>query len=176
MTIDIRQEKSTDYQETLAVVQQAFLNEEYSNKSEHLLVSKLRKSAAFIPELSLIAFDETTIVGHILLTKITIEYDGKKVNSLALAPVSVLPAYQKKGIGSHLIRTALEKAKELHYDSVIVLGHPQYYPKFGFQKASKWGIQAPFDVTDDSFMALELAKDSLENVRGTVVYPKAFFE
>jgi len=97
-------------------------------------------------------------------------------DSLALAPVSVAPSFQKKGIGSQLIRAALQKAKELGYHSVIVLGHKDYYPKFGFKKAALWNIKPPFVVPDEVFMAMELTEHSLENVEGVVQYSKAFSE
>lgn len=75
-----------------------------------------------------------------------------------------------------LILEALQKAKELGYRSVVVLGHPDYYPKFGFQKASLWGIKAPFEVPDAVFMAIELWEQALENVSGVVEYSRAFLE
>ena len=103
--------------------------------------------------------------------------DGdKSVTSLALAPVAVVPEQQKKGIGSQLIRTALKKAKEIGFQSIIVLGHPDYYPKFGFKPASLWNIRAPFEVPNEIFMALELTENSLENVQGVVHYSKPFSE
>lgn len=74
------------------------------------------------------------------------------------------------------ILEALKKAKELEYNSVVVLGHPEYYPKFGFEKASLWGIKAPFEVPEEAFMALELQENALYNISGVVEYPSAFFE
>lgn len=177
MDILIKKERPEEYNTTEEVVKKAFSNEEYSDKKEHLLVNRIRKSDAFIPELSLIAIDQDhEIVGHILLSKITIVNDDKTVDSLALAPVSVIPEHQKKGIGSQLIHTALKKAKEIGYHSVIVLGHPDYYPKFGFKQARLWNIRAPFDVPDEVFMALELTENYLENVQGVVHYSSAFAE
>ncbi|MCW9132607.1 N-acetyltransferase [Bacillus paramycoides] len=169
----IRKEQKNDYRKTEEVVKQAFLNEEFSDKTEHELVSRIRKCDAFIPELSIVAVDKE-IVGHIMLSKITIEQDGTSVESLALAPVSVAPSHQKKGIGRKLIIAALEKAKELGYESVIVLGHQDYYPKFGFKKASDWNIKAPFEVPDEVFMVMELREDALEGVEGVVQYSEAF--
>ena len=169
--VTIRQERQTDYRKTEEVVQQAFLNEEFSDKKEHALV----KRDAFIPELSIVAVDEE-IVGHIMLSKITIEQDGASVDSLALAPVSVVRSYQKKGIGGKLIVAALEKAKELGYGSVVVLGHPEYYPKFAFKKASEWNIKAPFEVPDEAFMAVELSENALQGIEGVVQYSNAFVE
>lgn len=177
MGVLIRQEQTREYSTTEKVIKKAFLNEEYSDQTEHLLVNRIRASDAFIPELSLVAIDqdkEGELIGQILLSKITIVGNEKVVDSLALAPVSVIPEYQKKGIGSQLIRIALKKAKELGYHSVIVLGHKDYYPKFGFKPASSWNIEAPFDVPAEVFMALELTEHSLENVQGIVQYSNAF--
>ncbi|MCU5003362.1 N-acetyltransferase [Bacillus tropicus] len=173
--VTIRQERQTDYRKTEEVVQQAFLNEEFSDKKEHALVKRIRECDAFIPELSIVAVDEE-IVGHIMLSKITIEQDGASVDSLALAPVSVARGYQKKGIGGKLIVAALAKAKELGYGSVVVLGHPEYYPKFGFKKASEWNIKAPFEVLEEVFMVMELTENALEGVKGVVQYSSAFAE
>ncbi|MDQ0202229.1 putative N-acetyltransferase YhbS [Neobacillus ginsengisoli] len=101
MDILIRQELTEEYNTTEEVVKKAFLNEEYSDKKEHLLVNRIRKSDAFIPELSLVALNQDKdIVGHILLSKIKIVDGDKTVNSLALAPVAVVPEHQKKGMGS----------------------------------------------------------------------------
>ncbi|OOZ83775.1 GNAT family N-acetyltransferase [Bacillus cereus] len=173
--VTIRQEQKNDYRKTEEVVKEAFLHEEFSDKTEHELVSRIRKCDAFIPELSIIAVDEE-IVGHIMLSKITIEQGATSVESLALAPVSVVRDHQKKGIGGKLIVAALEKAKELGYGSVVVLGHPEYYPKFGFKKASEWNIKAPFEVPEEVFMVIELTENALESVEGVVQYSSAFAE
>ncbi|GAB6615521.1 MULTISPECIES: GNAT family N-acetyltransferase [Bacillus] len=173
--VTIRQEQQNDYRKTEEVVQQAFLHEEFSDKTEHKLVKRIRECEAFVPELSIVAVEEE-IVGHILLSKITIEQDGISVESLALAPVSVARGHQKKGIGGKLIGAALEKAKELGYGSVVVLGHPEYYPKFGFKKASEWNIKAPFEVPEEVFMVVELRENALEGVEGIVQYSSAFAE
>jgi len=116
------------------------------------------------------------IIGHVLLSKIKIVNGDKSVDSLALAPVSVAPDYQKKGIGSLLISNVLREAKELGYHSIIVLGHKEYYPKFGFKSASLWNIRAPFEVPDEVFMAMELTENALQNVQGVVQYSEAFSE
>lgn len=174
MNITIRQENERDYEISEKVVKLAFENEEFSDKSEHLLVNRLRKGNSFIKELSMVAKDNKNIVGHILFTKVLI-YNGKEnFETLALAPVSVLPNYQGKGIGSKLIKEGLKKAKEMGYKSVIVLGHDKYYPKFGFIPASNYDIKAPFEVPNEAFMALELITNALKHVSGTVVYAKEF--
>ncbi|MDR7079314.1 putative N-acetyltransferase YhbS [Neobacillus niacini] len=177
MDIFIKQEVTDEYNATEKVVKQAFLNEEYSDKKEHILVNRIRKSEAFIPELSLVALNQDKVlVGHILLSKLKIVDGDNAFDSLALAPISVVPEHQKKGIGSQLIIAALKKAKEIGFHSVIVLGHKDYYPRFGFKQASLWGIKAPFEVPNDVFMALELTENALEHVQGIVQYSSAFSE
>mgnify|MGYP001453075692 CR=1 FL=1 len=171
MNIKIRQEKETDYKVSENLVEKAFKNAEYSDQKEHLLVAKLRKSDVFVPELSLVAELDGEIVGHIMLTKLIIENEENRYNTLALAPVSVLPEHQNKGVGSKLISEGLKVAKEIGFKSVIVLG-----PRFGFKPASTWGIKAPFEVPNEVFMALELEVRGLEGIRGTVVYSKEFLE
>jgi predicted N-acetyltransferase YhbS len=178
MNIAIKEEISEYRKVTEKVIKSAFVNMEFSDKREHELVSRIRKSEAFISKLSLVAINEDNneIVGHILLSKIKISNDNQLEESLALAPVSVLPEYQNKGVGRLLILEALKIAKDLGYNSVVVMGHPKYYPKFGFEKASSWGIKAPFEVPEEAFMALELQENALENVSGVVEYPSVFFE
>jgi len=106
MNIIIRKETQADYQVTESVVKQAFDSLEFSDQMEHELVSRIRQSDAFIPELSLVSVLSDHIVGHILLSRITIRGDKHTVDSLALAPVSVLPEYQALGIGADLQSTA----------------------------------------------------------------------
>ncbi|GAA0722558.1 N-acetyltransferase [Clostridium malenominatum] len=175
MNITIRQETERDYKLSEYIIEKAFENAEYSDRKEQFLVERLRKSNAFVPELSLVAEFDGEIVGHIMLTKLLIKNIDKEHESLALAPVSVLPQHQNKSIGSKLIIESIKIARELSFKSVIVLGHDKYYPRFGFKPADLWGIKAPFDVPKESFMALELESDSLTNVSGVVVYPKEFF-
>ncbi len=177
MTISIRQERPEDYRLIEKLTAQAFLNAPHSDQTEHLLVKRLRQSDAFVPELSLVAVTgDDEIVGHIMLSKISIVGSDRSTVSLALAPVSVASEQQNLGIGSQLIHSALQKAETLGYQSVIVLGHPAYYPKFGFERASLWNIRPPFDVPDAAFMAIELVKGSLEDIEGTVQYSNAFGE
>lgn len=176
MNFIIRKEKKEDYKITEEVVKEAFANEEYSDQSEHRLVASLRNSDEFIPDLSLVALHKDKIIGHILLSKIFFVKGEKSIESLALAPISVLPNYQNKGVGQSLIQRSLEIAEELNFDSVIVMGHSEYYPKFGFKKASNWCIQAPFEVPDEFLMAIELKKNALDKTSRIIQYSDAFFE
>jgi predicted N-acetyltransferase YhbS len=174
MHTKVRQEVEQDYEQTKGVVEKAFLNAKVSTHREHIFVARLRKSKTFVPELSLIAELENSIIGQILFTKIVIQSEDQTHESLALAVVSVLPEYQKQGVGRKLITEGLKKATELGFKSVIVVGHPDYYPQFGFRPAKSFGIKAPFDCPDDAFMALELVPGSLASAKGTVIYPEEF--
>lgn len=144
MDFNIRQEQIKDYEAVHKVVELAFRDMEDSDHSEPFLVDQLRQTDAFIPELSLVAEVDEEIIGHILMTKVEIVSENKSVTSLGLAPVSVLPEYQNRGIGSALIREAHKRATELGYGSVVLLGHKDYYPRFGYKQAIDFGIEFPF--------------------------------
>lgn len=173
--ITIRKEEEKDYEAIFKLTEEAFRDMEHSDHQEQFLVEKLRKSDAFIPELSLVAEDEKgTIAGHILFTKLSIENDSETFESLALAPVSVKPEFQNQGIGGQLIREGHRIAQKLGYQSVILIGHEEYYPKFGYEKTSNFGISFPFEIPEVNGMAIELVKDGLKNKKGMVKYPKEF--
>ena len=165
----IRQEQLEDYSEVYQVVKAAFESAPHSDGTEQDLVVKLRKSRAFIPELSLIAIEDDKIVGHILFTKAVV----KDTTLLALAPLSVLPDYQNKGIGLALMKAGHAIARKLGYEYSVVLGYPQYYSKVGYIPASKLGIEAPFEVEDEYFMALSLNGNQAK-LAGVITYDKVF--
>ncbi len=169
MNIIIRPERLEDYNKIHEVISSAFNRDEEAN-----MVNLLRKDKAFIPDLALVAELNDEIVGYILFSKIRVSNSKDFFHSLALAPVAVKPDYQNKHIGAKLILSGLDKAKDLGYQSVIVLGNDQYYPKFGFEPAKKWNIIPPFEVPSSYFMARELKKNSLKKVNGVVLYPDAF--
>ena len=172
MNLTIRQENIADYKNIYELNLLAF-----EEKEEAILVDLLRKNNEFIPQLSLVALLNNEIIGHILFTKIKIIDDnGNENESLALAPMAVLPKYQKKGIGGKLINKGFDIATKLNFKSVIVLGHEHYYPKFGFEPTIKWNIKPPFEAPTNAFMGIELVKNSLENISGIVQYPKEFDE
>lgn len=176
MEIKIRQENKEDFESVFHLIEKAFEKEEYSDHKEQFLVERLRRSEAFIPELSIVAEVEDKVVGHILFTKLEIKNETQTFHSLALAPVSVLPEFQGKGIGSKLILYGHKVAKDLGYKSVILLGHQDYYPRFGYELCKKYNIKMPFDVPAENCMVIKLTENGLSGVSGEVVYPKAFFE
>lgn len=168
----IRQETESDWEEVCKVIKKAFETVGYSDHDEHNLVNRLRKSDSFIPELSLVAERDEEIIGYILFTKINVN----KETLLALAPLAVRPDMQNKGIGSRLVKEGHKKAIALGYKGCIVLGNKEYYERFGYERAGKFHITAPFDVPEDNFLAVELEADSLRDINGIVVYAKEFFE
>jgi putative acetyltransferase len=171
MEIIIREERKADIDAVFKINSEAF---ERNNESR--LVDSLRRNPdVFVKELSLVADLEGEVIGHILFTKIGIESDSKlQKGLLSLAPMSVLPHHQREGVGSLLVKTGIEIAKKLKYKGIIVLGHPEYYPRFGFKEAKLWDIYPPFQVNSNVFMCMELQENSLLNIRGKVVYPKEF--
>lgn len=167
--LKIRQENEKDYEQVYNVIKSAFEQTEHSDGNEQDLVNALRKSKSFIPEISLVAEINGKIIGHILFTKVKVG----EITALALAPLAVLPEYQRKGVGSKLIAEGQKKAAKLNYDYSIVLGSNKYYPKFGYIPASKYNIKAPFEVDDELFMAVKL-RENAKAVCGTVEYDDAF--
>lgn len=176
MNLTLRQETSADHHSVFKVVKEAFLQEKLSDHKEQFLVERLRKSAAFIPELSIVAEIENKIVGYILLTKIKIIGADRVFNSLALAPVAIKPEYQNQGIGGKLISHAHKRAKDLGHYSIVLVGHKDYYPRFGYEHCKMHNIKLPFDVPEENCFVIELKKNGLQGVTGTVEYPNAFFD
>lgn len=176
MNIIIRKELENDHTEVKEMIKKSFETAEHTDNNEHNLVEKLRKSDNFIEELSLVAEKDGKIIGHVMSTRLDIVSNNKSYISLALAPLSVHPDFQRMGVGTLLIKETFNVAKELEYGSIFVLGSDTYYPKFGFEKSTNFGISAPFDVPSEYFMAIELNEDALKNVSGNLVYAKEFSE
>jgi len=148
--------------------------EAFGSSIEADLVEKLRCRQAFM--LSLVATDEDKVIGHILFSQATIESRNASFSALGLGPMAVLPSHQGKGIGSQLVRVGLQECERLGHEVVVVLGHPDYYPRFGFVPASTYGIKCEYDVPDETFMVLELRQGILSGRSGTVKYQPEFSE
>lgn len=146
----------------------------FAQDGESRLVNALREDGNINPELSLVAVYKDRIIGHILFCPITIISSTAETPALALAPLGVHQDYQCLGIGQALVETGLAECRRLGHHIVIVVGHPGYYPRFGFTAAKKSRILPPFPCPDDVFMALPLQPGALDGISGTVRYPPAF--
>ncbi|MCX5936135.1 MAG: N-acetyltransferase [Pseudanabaena sp. LacPavin_0818_WC45_MAG_42_6] len=165
----IRAERLEDLKEICAVNIAAFEQE-----NEAILVDRLR---GIDNTLSFVAEKSEQIVGHIFFSPVTL--DGKcpeELMILGLAPLAVLPQYQRRGIGTLLVKHSLEKCTDLGCKAVVVLGSPAYYSRFGFISAKEKGLKCEYQVPDDVFMVLELQNGSLDGCHGTVKYRLEFQE
>jgi len=163
----IRRETPEDIDSIRYVNEQAF-----GQKEEAELIDKLRNRD--VVTLSLVAVQDNEIVGHILFSPVTVESERSSFEAIALAPMAILPAYQSKGIGSQLVQAGLEECRRLGYEIIVVLGHPDYYPRFGFVPAKTKGIDCEFEVPDEAWMVLELREDTLAGRCGVVKFQPEF--
>ena len=163
----IRQEAPEDVSAIHHVNNQAFGQED-----EAKLIDRLRNRGVLA--ISLVAEQNGEIVGHIAFSPVTVETENSSFEAIALAPMAVLPAYQRKGIGSQLVRSGLDECRRLGHEIVVVAGHPDYYPRFAFVPAKTKGLQCEFEVPDEAWMALELRARALAGRRGTVRFQPEF--
>jgi predicted N-acetyltransferase YhbS len=148
----------------------------FGQDAEARLVDEIRRGPDFIAALSLVADEGAPagVVGHLMLSRIHVVDGSARTAVLALAPMAVRPDRQRRGIGSRLVREGLGAARDLGWGVAIVLGHPGFYPRFGFEPAAPRGIRCPWLVPEDVFMVAELVPGALARVRGEAVYPEAF--
>ncbi|WP_339730632.1 N-acetyltransferase [uncultured Gimesia sp.] len=165
----IRPEEPEDAAAIRHVEEQAF-----GQPAEADLVDRLR--AACPEQISLVAIMEDELVGHILFTPAVIEYeDGSKLNGFGLAPVAVLPAFQKQGVGTALIQSGLAELQHRNQPFVIVLGHPEYYPRFGFQPAYRYHLTCKFTGENrDTFLIHLLKNKGFQAKAGDARYHPVF--
>ncbi len=165
MTTSIRAEAQSDVALVRHINESAF-----ETAAEAGLVDVLREAAS--PLVSLVAEDAGSIAGHILFTPVTVA--GFEPLLMGLGPMAVDPGRQRGGIGSLLVREGLSRCRDMGAAGVIVLGHPAFYPRFGFRPASHFGITSDYDVPDEVFMALEFEEGGLDDASGTAHYHPAF--
>lgn len=175
MKIFIRLEEEKDFRNVEFLTREAFWDLYRPGCCEHLIVHKMRKVPSFLRELSFIAEEEYTIVGSIIYSKARVIDDQTKENEvLCMGPISVLPSYQGKGIGSLLMTHTIEEAKELGYKAVFIFGNPDYYKRFGFINAEYFNIKTSTGENFDAFMVLELTKGALKGITGKFYEDKVF--
>lgn len=166
--IEIREEQEGEYQEIRQVVVAAFGGDTEAN-----LVELLRDRDK--APVALVAVNDNKIVGHIMFSPVTITPTPKTFRAVGLAPLSVLPECQRQGIGSMLAHEGLRKCAAAGFEMVVVLGSPDYYPRFGFSPASLYGLGNEYDA-DEHFMAMELKHGALDKISGIVRYSPEFKE
>jgi len=169
VTIHIREEEAADRFAIWRVNVEAF-----GRDAEAVLVNELREDGVHC--ISLVAEEAPLVVGHILFSPVDLTGDDSDVRLVGLGPMSVTPALQKRGVGSLLVTEGLKRCLAQGYDAAVVLGYPEYYPRFGFSPAITYNIRSEYVVPEEVFMIRELKKDSLAGVSGTVRYHEAFAE
>lgn len=166
--IEIRDESPDDVPMIRNVNERAF-----GAPAEAQLVDKLRAAQKAV--VSLVAHDGDRVVGHILFSPVRVSNAPQTFRAVGLAPMSVLPELQNKGIGSQLVRHGLAACQRAGYDIVVVLGHVHYYPRFGFSRAKDYGLENEYQA-EDAFMVLELRKGALDTIGGLVQFAPEFRE
>lgn len=150
-----------------------YVNQEaFGRNQEADLVDKLRKRGVLT--ISLVAVQDTAVVGHIAFSPVEIASEKSSFGALTLAPIVVLPAHQNKGIGSQLVTAGLEECRRLGHEIVVLAGHPNYYPRFGFVRAKPKGIECEFEVPDEAWMIKELKNGALAGRQGKVRFQPEF--
>lgn len=165
--LTLREELPDDRAAIAAVNEAAF-----GQPAEAALVDALREHGALT--LSLVALAAGAIVGHIAFSPVTITGAGGLHPAIGLAPMAVAPSWQGRGVGTRLVRAGLDRLRAAGASAVIVLGHPHYYPRFGFAPASRFGLRWEHEAADEAFMALELVPGALAGVAGVVRYRPEF--
>jgi putative acetyltransferase len=164
--MNIRSEQPGDIENIRNVHLKAFETDIEAN-----LVDSLRKTGVEL--ISLVAEENEEVIGHILFSPVTMDEDTK---IMGLAPMAVLPSWQRKGVGTQLINEGLKACEKAGYGAVVVLGHSDYYPRFGFAPSVNLGIKSEYDVPPEVFMVKELQKGALKGISGTVKYHQVFDE
>ncbi len=168
MTLKIRPETAVDAANVYAVEAAAF-----DRPAEAELVQKLQQSD--VATISLVAWLDDEVVGHILFSPVAVkDGEGGEFTAVSLGPVAVSPSHQNAGIGSELCRSGLAACLQAGYELVFVLGHPNYYPRFGFTPSAPHDLHCQFNAPVEAFMVLELAPGALQGKRGTVYYHPLF--
>ncbi len=167
VSLPLRDEQPSDRKQIWNVNIAAF-----ESDGEAKLVDSLRESG--IDSISMVYEEKGEIVGHILFSPVELAGDDSNLKIMGLAPMAVVPEFQKRGFGSELVRTGIARCLAKKYDAVVVLGYPEYYPRFGFIPSVKYKIKSEYDVPDNVFMVLELKKGSLKGKSGVIKFHEAF--
>jgi putative acetyltransferase len=167
--VELRKESSRDYAAVRRLNELAF-----ERTTEAALIDALRGASS--PQLSLVAVEDEQVVGHVFFGPVSIVSEGEESTAIALGVMAVMPGWQKKGIGSQLVRYGLKECERLGQHVVVVIGHPGFYPRFGFVPGRSKGLRCEYDDADEAFMVAELTPGALRGRKGLVKYPPEFAE
>jgi putative acetyltransferase len=165
--IAIRPAKPEDWPAIVEINDAAF-----EGPGESALIAALERSGR--PVISLLALADTVPVGHIFFSPVRIQSPGRPIPSAALAPMAVSPPFQSRGVGSQLVEAGLRECRDQGYELVVVVGHPDFYQRFGFSPAAGAGLESVYSGAGDAFMVIELTAGALEGRAGVVEYPEEF--
>ena len=166
MEIFLRLEEEKDYKIVENLTREAFWNNYVPGCDEHLLIHNLRKAKDFIKELDFVALYNENIIGNIIYVKSKIIDNFIEHTVLTFGPVSVLPEYQNKGIGSKLINHTIKLSKEMCYKAIIIYGDPEYYKRFGFKASKEYKITNGENKYPVALLVLELYPNALNCIEG----------
>jgi len=164
--IVLRPEEEKDYKIVEELTREAFWNHHVPGCDEHLLIHNLRKTKEFVRELDFVALYNNKIAGNIVYVKTKIKNNGTEYNVLTFGPVSVLPEYQNRGIGSKLINHTIKLSREMGFAAIIIYGDPEYYKRFGFKESKNYGITNADKKYPAALLVLELYPRSLSGIEG----------
>lgn len=167
MSITLRLEQPEEYRAVENLTREAFWGFTSPTCDEHYIVHLLRSVPAFLPELDFVAEMDGRLVGNVMYSKAkVVDDDGNETEVLTFGPLSVLPAYWNRGVGSALMRHSIREAKQMGHGAIVFYGHPDYYPRFGFRNAGAFGITTPNGKNFDALMAMPLHDGALDGVSG----------
>ena len=175
MKVLIQRTIGKDYSLTENITREAFWNIYKPGCNEHLVLHNIRNTKSYISELDLVAVFENEVIGHIISTKAkVVDSFNNEQEVLCVGPLSVLPEFQKMGIGSELMNYSISVARSLGFSGMILFGNPDYYHRFGFRNAQEYGITTKDGQNFEPFMALELQNNGLANAKGRFFEDDAF--
>ena len=166
--MEIRQEKVSDYAAVYELVKTAFATASEKDGDEQDYVNELRKSERYIPELALVAEENGVLIGHIMLTQTRIKTQEETFTQLLLSPLCVEFSRRNTGVGAKLVHESFRRAKAMGYSAVFVVGEPKYYARFGFRRASEFGIMNDGNIPEPYVMVCELTEKALDRKNGTI--------
>lgn len=167
----IRLEEEKDFPEIYEFTKEAFKTAEVKDGDEQNFVERLRKSGNYLPQLAFVAEKDGEIIGHIMLTKTTIENEDQNKEILILAPLTIRFDQRKKGLGKEMIAVAEKKATELGYQAILLIGDPNYYQRFGYRQASELGIVPDQEIPSEYILAKIITEEKSVDLAGTVLIP-----